>query len=112
LVLGLAWQFCDQLFVTEYWSMSVAVLLDPLPPAGMQYLSLAIYNLPSRYLLIVNYNWVERIFEKFADQENIRKYSKFPRPGSFQEDDLVLIFEPLFGLRRVILFGVFSENLY
>jgi hypothetical protein len=70
------------------------------------------YNLPSRYPLKVNHNWVEGTFEKFADQENMRKHSELPRPGSFQGDDLVLTFELLLGSRRVVLFGVFYENPY
>jgi hypothetical protein len=70
------------------------------------------YNLPSRYLLQVNHNWVEGTFEKFADQENMRKHSELPRPGSFQGDDLVLTSELLLGLRRVVLFDVSSEHPY
>jgi hypothetical protein len=91
--------------------VSATVLLDPLRPTGMQCLGLAMYNLPSRYLLQENHNWVEGIFEKFVDQENIKKRSEFPRPGSFQ-DDLILTSKLLLGLRRVVLFDVFSENLY
>jgi hypothetical protein len=60
----------------------------------------------------VNHNLVEGTFEKFADQENMRKHSEIPRPGSFQGDDLVLTSELLLGLRRVVLFDVSSEHPY
>jgi hypothetical protein len=63
--------------------MSIAVLLDLLRPAGVQCLGLAMYNLPSRYPLKVNHNWIEGTFEKFIDQENMRKHSELPRLGSF-----------------------------
>jgi hypothetical protein len=92
--------------------VSAAVLLDPLRSAGVQCLGLAMYNLPNRYLLQVNHNWVEGTFEKFADQENMRKHFELPRPGRFQGDDLVLTSELLLGLRWVVLFDVSSEDPY
>jgi hypothetical protein len=63
--------------------VSAAVDLNPLRPAGLQCLGLAMYNLPSCYLLQVNHNLVKETFEKFADQENMRKHSEIPRLGSF-----------------------------
>jgi hypothetical protein len=89
-----------------------AVLLDPLQLARMQCLNLAMHNLPSNYLLQVNYNWVEGTFEKFANQENMRKHSELPCRGSFQGDDLVLTSKLLLGLRRVVPFDVFFKNPY